>query len=1282
MNPSAVVPSWWRAAPRRSVLVIAIVVLAAAAVTGLALAATSLRVSVTSKPKAVSASASASFRWKARGKVLHTLCSLDSKPFTTCKSPKRYTNLTDGTHRFRVELRGSGTSKRIATVRWRVDTTAPTAPVAAGGSLAWQAVPSIAITASGATDAGSGVAGYQSRDSTDGGTTWSAPVSGALVTASSDGETLAQFRSIDKAGNVSGWAPAAGSAEATARLDRLAPQTPVVSGGDVQWQNAPSIDVTATGGADVGGAGFDHYESRTSTDGGVTWSSATPGADVLVTADGETLVQFRSVDAAGNPSTWAPSSPDNGSTVRLDRTIPTDPLVTGGTNGWQNIASTLLTASGSVDAVGGGVAYYQQRTSTDGGTTWSSPATGATLTVSAEGQTLVQFRSVDLANLDSAWIQAPVQIDRTNPTDPTVTGGSPAWQSVPSIDISASASTDLGGSPFAGYQYSTSTDGGATWSAPVAGGDDLVVSEGETLVRFRALDGAGNTSGWVQDTARIDRTLPTAPNVTGGSLSWQPVASVDVTASGSTDAGGSALASYAYRTSTDNGQTWSGPTSGAVATISAEGTTLVQFQSIDGAGNPSAWAPATATANSTVRLDRTPPTLSSVSGGSLAWKNVPSVTITAGTAADGGGSGFAHDEYRTSTDGGATWSVTPTTGSSATISSEGETLVQFRSVDNATNVSAWTPASPTAASTVRIDRTAPSAPVVSGGSTAWQSVPSILITAAGSTDAGSGLAGYQYRTSTDGGATWSSAGSGSSLTVSNQGATQVGFRAIDGVGRTSAWVVADARIDRTAPGSPAVTGGSSTWKNVASITLTAASSSDSGGSGFAGYLYRTSTDGGATWSAPAAGNSLTVLSEGETLVQFEGTDNAANESAWVQATARIDRTAPTVPTVAGGSLSWQSLPSVTISASSSTDAGGSGFSYQYRSSTNGGITWSAPVAGASDPVSAEGTTVVQFQAIDGAGNTLGWTPLVAGAANTVKLDHTAPSAPNVTGGSASWQNIVSLTISASSGSDALSGLAGYDYRSSTNGGTTWSGAVAGAADVISSEGTTLVQFRSRDNAGNVSAWTPSPVTSAGTAMIDRTAPTAPTVSGGSLSWRTAGPVTISATCAADATSGLKGQNVQTSTNGGVTWSAATLIAGTTYPISTNGTTIIQFQAVDNAGNTSTWTPASPGASNTVKLDTTPPTLPTVSGGQGATCKHHLTVSASGSTDATSGFAHYDYRISSNGGSTWGATVTNASSVALGTKGTYIVQFHAVDVAGNISAWAPATATSSNTACIL
>src|SRR6202008_4783036 len=109
---------------------------------------------------------------------------------------------------------------------------------ALGGSTAWQSVASIAITASGSTDGGSGLAGYQRRSSVDGGVTWSLGTAGAQVTAGAVGETLVQFRALDRAGNASAWSPAAGTAGATARIDRDAPSAPLVAGGSLQWQNA------------------------------------------------------------------------------------------------------------------------------------------------------------------------------------------------------------------------------------------------------------------------------------------------------------------------------------------------------------------------------------------------------------------------------------------------------------------------------------------------------------------------------------------------------------------------------------------------------------------------------------------------------------------------------------------------------------------------------------------------------------------------------------------------------------------------------------------------------------------------------------------------------------------------------------------------------------------------------------------------------------------------------------------------------------------------------------
>src|SRR5262249_44495593 len=175
----------------------------------------------------------------------------------------------------------------------------------------------------------------------------------------------------------------------------------------------------------------------------------------------------------------------------------------------------------------------------------------------------------------------------------------------------------------------------------------VITAQGETLLQFRAVDAAGYTSAWAPsmpdsgDTVRIDRTLPTAPTVTGGSLSWQNVASVAVSAAGSTDAGGSGLAGYEVRTSTDGGATWSTAAAGSSYTTSAEGETLVEIHSIDGAGNTSAWTPSSLSAAATIRIDRTAPTAPTVSGGSLSWQSAPTVAVTATGATDSPGSGVA-----------------------------------------------------------------------------------------------------------------------------------------------------------------------------------------------------------------------------------------------------------------------------------------------------------------------------------------------------------------------------------------------------------------------------------------------------------------------------------------------------------------------------------------------------------------------------------------------------------------------------------------------------------------
>ena len=422
-----------------------------------------------------------------------------------------------------------------------------------GGSLAWQNIASATVSASGSTDAMAGFAGYEYRTSTDGGATWSAATPGGSLTVSSEGQTLVQFRAVDSLGN--GSSGAAGeprsyqhSAHRPHRARRTHRDRRQHRLAERRLRLADRVGLEADG-----LSGVARYEYRTSIDGGSTWGSAQSGAIAPITGEGETVVQFRSVDGAENASPWAPASPLPGSTARIDHSAPAAPSVSGGSLSWTNTAHVTITGGGSADSRGSGVAGYQYRTSTDGGTTWTAPQAGTAVTIASPGQTLVQFRATDNSGLASAWTpgaqtSSPVRIDRADPTAPTVTGGSSAWQNVSRVTITAGGAGDaLSG--FDHYEYRTSTNGGAAWSSPSSGPANAVTGEGATITQFRSVDGAGNTSAWVPgtagpaNTAKIDRTAPNLPTASGGSLSWTNAATVTVTGGGSTDTPGSGVAS-------------------------------------------------------------------------------------------------------------------------------------------------------------------------------------------------------------------------------------------------------------------------------------------------------------------------------------------------------------------------------------------------------------------------------------------------------------------------------------------------------------------------------------------------------------------------------------------------------------------------------------------------------------------------------------------------------------------------------------------------------------------
>ena len=88
--------------------------------------------------------------------------------------------------------------------------------------------------------------------------------------------------------------------------------------------------------------------------------------------------------------------------------------------------------------------------------------------MTAEGETLVRFRAVDgQASPRRRCRTTSVQLDRTAPSLPTVSGAAAGWQNVASVN-GHGFRVDRPLSGLAGYQYADPDDG-STWCAPIAG---------------------------------------------------------------------------------------------------------------------------------------------------------------------------------------------------------------------------------------------------------------------------------------------------------------------------------------------------------------------------------------------------------------------------------------------------------------------------------------------------------------------------------------------------------------------------------------------------------------------------------------------------------------------------------------------------------------------------------------------------------------------------------------------------------------------------------------------
>jgi hypothetical protein len=362
--------------------------------------------------------------------------------------------------------------------------------------------------------------------------------------------------------------------------------------------------------------------------------------------------------------------------------------------------------------------------------------------------------------------------------------------------------------------------------------------------------------------------------------------------------------------------------------------------------------------------------------------------------------------------------------------------------------------------------------------------------------------------------------------------------------------------DLVPPTVPKVTGTPTGWLAAGPVLLVAKGSTD-GGSRIVHYEYRIRTTPYAPeWQyvSGLTAQAVRVQDFGTTTVEWRAEDRAGNFSAWTAPqVVRIDYIAPTVTAERPPPGEWSTGP-VTVSATA-TDVGSGVAGFVYETTTGNGI-WSAPKPGGSVTITADGTTGVRFAAYDAVGNMSSWEndgPSVTGA----RIDTTPPTLTTPYG-AGEWTKFTSGVITWAT--DAGSGVASVEYETSTDGGETWSEPQPGHEAWMSQEGITEVRFRATDEAGNVTPWTTP--TQLSTTMVDTTPPSLQLTSSGS------GPSETVTATVSDAESGVSSVGYELSYDGGATWTRNQW-AATTEPFDP-ATTLVRFQATDNAGNTSDW----------------------------------------------------------------------------------------------------------------
>jgi len=936
-------------------------------------------------------------------------------------------------------------------------------------------------------------------------------------------------------------------------------------------------------------------------------TASTWGASNTITVTGlSSGTSYTFYTIAKNGAGTATSNSPTASASTSSPTAPLAPTITSITPG-----NTTLSVAFTAPSSNGGSAITNYKYSTNGGSSFTACSpTQTTSPISITGLTNgtsynVQIRAVNAIG-DGTATGSTAATPATTPGAPTIGTASVSGTSgTASVTFTAPGSN--GGASITSYTVTSSpgsfTGTGGTSPISVTG---LTNGTAYTFtVTATNSIGTGSASG--ASNSVTPYTVPGAPTI-GTATAGNASASVTFTAPGSN--GGSAITSYTV-TSSPGSFTGTGSTSPISVTGLSNGTAYtftVTATNAAGAGTASAasnsvtpcgvislpysgesfenagsltacWSTAQVTGTSsalTYVTTSTSPTLSTAANGSYF------VAYNAAAATSGDQMRLISPVFNTSTASAVavTFSWYTSTGSSSstdgitvtyttngtTYTVVGSNILRYAASNTWTTQTVVLPAgaisstlqlgflftSSTGSSNCYFDNvnliTSPAAPSITS-ITPGNGQLTVNFTA-GATG-GSAITNYKY--STNGGSTWTSAGvTTSPITITgltNGTSYNVQIKAVNAVGDGAA-TGSTAATPYTTPAAPSITSITPASGQL-SVNFTAGSAN---GSAITNYKY--STDGGSSFTAcsPTQTTSpivITGLTNGTPYnVQIKAVNTAGDGTA-TGSTAATPYTTPGAPTITGITPANGQL-SVAFTAGTT---GGNAIS-NYKYSTDGGSTFTAcSPTQTTSPIVITGLTNgtsynVQIKAVNTAGDG-------TATGSTAATPYTTASASSITGITpGNGQLSVAFTAGASNGSAIT------NYKYSTNGGSTFtacSPTQTTSPIVITglTNGTSYnVQIKAVNAAGDGTA-------TASTASTPYTTPSAPSITG-----ITAGDQQLSVAFTAGATGGSAITDYKYSTNGGSTFTSA---GTTTSPIVitglTNGTAYnVQLKAVNAAGD--------------------------------------------------------------------------------------------------------------------